>query len=304
MAEVNLVGMTTETRNAASADLDIMTPLQIVTLMNSEDAKISSAIKTELHKIAEAVELCVSSLERGGRIIYMGAGTSGRLGAIDAAECPPTFGVESGRVIGLIAGGQKIDISLSADREDSKECGKEDLQNIRLESRDTVIGVAASGRTPYVIGGLEYAKSLGCKTATIACNKDSAIGKIADVAIEAIVGPEVLTGSTRLRAGTAQKMILNMISTASMVRTGKCYKNLMVDVVQTNAKLESRAQGILMEATGLSREEAKEVLKKANGSVKRAVVMTLASCSAEEADIRLEKTKGHAREAVALKEGR
>lgn len=303
MADVNLVGMTTETRNAASADLDIMTSLEIVTLMNSEDAKICSAVKTELPKIADAVDLCVSSLEEGGRIIYIGAGTSGRLGAIDAAECPPTFGVAPGTVIGLIAGGQQIDISLSADREDSKECGKEDLQSVNLCSRDTVIGVAASGRTPYVVGGLEYAKSLGCKTASIACNRDSAIGKIADVAIEAIVGPEVLTGSTRLRAGTAQKMVLNMISTASMVRTGKCYKNLMVDVVQTNAKLESRAQGILMEATGLSREEAKDVLKKANGSVKRAVVMTLAACSAEEADRRLESSKGHVRDAVSRKDG-
>ena len=298
MADVNLTGMTTETRNAASADLDTMTSLQIVTLMNSEDSKIAGAVKEQLVQIAKAVDLCVDSLQKGGRMVYIGAGTSGRLGAIDAAECPPTFGVSPGTVVGLIAGGQNIEISLSADREDSPKCGREDLEGISLNAKDTVIGVAASGRTPYVIGGLEYAKSLGCRTVAIACNKGSAIGKLADVAIEVIVGPEVLTGSTRLKAGTSQKMILNMLSTASMVRTGKCYRNLMVDVVQSNAKLEARAQGILMEATGVSKDEAVELLKKADGSVKTAVVMALASCSANEAKARLEKAKGHVREAI------
>ena len=302
MAEVDLKGMATETRNAASSDLDIMSSLEIVTLMNREDSGISGAVKAELPRIAQAVDLCVKSIEGGGRIIYIGAGTSGRLGAIDAAECPPTFGVSPDLVVGLIAGGQRIDISLTADREDSPLCGKEDLQGIGLTSADTVVGIAASGRTPYVAGGLEYAKSLGCNTASIACNRGSAIGKIADVAIEVIVGPEVLTGSTRLKAGTAQKMILNMISTASMVRTGKCYRNLMVDVVQTNAKLEARAVGILVEATGLSRAEAQEVLKKAGGSVKKAVVMTLAGCSEQEAGKRLEQAGGHVREAVGQKE--
>ncbi len=298
MADVNLTGMTTETRNAASADLDTMTSLQIVTLMNGEDSKIASAVKEQLVQIAKAVDLCVDSLEKGAKMVYIGAGTSGRLGAIDAAECPPTFGVAPGTVVGLIAGGQNIEISLSADREDSPKCGADDLRGISLSGKDTVIGVAASGRTPYVIGGLEYAKSLGCHTVAIACNKGSAIGKLADVAIEVIVGPEVLTGSTRLKAGTSQKMILNMLSTASMVRTGKCYRNLMVDVVQSNAKLEARAQGILMEATGVSKDEAVELLKKADGSVKTAVVMALASCSANEAKARLEKAKGHVREAI------
>lgn len=298
MADVNLTGMTTETRNAASSNLDTMTSLEIVTLMNSEDSKIAPAVKAQLPEIAKAVDLCVDSLENGGRIIYMGAGTSGRLGAIDAAECPPTFGVAPGTVIGLIAGGQNIDISLSADREDSPECGKEDLSGIGLTGKDTVIGVAASGRTPYVIGGMEYAKSLGCHVISIACNVGSPIGKISDVAIEVIVGPEVLTGSTRLKAGTSQKMILNMISTVSMVRTGKCYKNLMVDVVQTNAKLEARAQKILMEATGVSKEEAEKTLKQAGGSVKKAVIMILSSCSPEESERRLKASKGHVREAL------
>ena len=298
MADVNLTGMTTETRNEASSDLDIMTSLEIVTLMNSEDSKIAAAVRAQLPEIAKAVDLCVDSLEKGGRIIYIGAGTSGRLGAIDAAECPPTFGVAPGTVVGLIAGGQSIDISLSADREDSPQCGREDLSGIAVGGKDTVVGVAASGRTPYVVGGMEYAKSLGCHTVSIACNKGSAIGNLADVAIEVIVGPEVLTGSTRLKAGTSQKMILNMISTASMVRTGKCYKNLMVDVVQTNAKLEARAVGILVAATGISKDEAASVLKKAGGSVKKAVVMVLSSCSPEEAEERLKASKGHVREAL------
>jgi N-acetylmuramic acid 6-phosphate etherase len=229
----------------------------------------------------------------------MGAGTSGRLAAIDAAECPPTFGVSRDTVIGLIAGGNQIEISLVNDKEDSPECGRADLQGIGLTGKDIVIGIAASGRTPYVIGGMEYAKSLGCNTVSIACNGNSEIGKRAIVAIEVIVGSEVLTGSTRLRAGTSQKMILNMISTASMVRFGKVYRNLMVDVVQTNEKLVARAQGILMEATGITREEAVSVLEKAGGSVKKAIVMVLASCSAEDAQKRLDKARGHVREALA-----
>lgn len=295
----DLTKMTTETRNSASENLDCMNSLEIVTLMNEEDEKIVPAVRAQLPQIAKAVDLCVASLEQGGRIIYMGAGTSGRLGAIDAAECPPTFGVSKDTVIGLIAGGNQLQISLSNDKEDSPECGKEDLEKIGLTEKDTVIGIAASGRTPYVIGGLDYATELGCNTVSIACNKNSIIGNHASLAIEAIVGSEVLTGSTRLRAGTAQKMILNMISTASMVRIGKAYRNLMVDVVQTNEKLVVRAQNILMEATGISREEAVSVLAEAGGSVKKAIVMVLASCSAEQAQSRLEQTRGHVREALA-----
>ena len=295
----DLKKMTTETRNTASENLDCMSALEIVTLMNREDAKIAPAVEQQLPQIAKAVDLCVSSLENGGRIVYMGAGTSGRLAAIDAAECPPTFGVSKDTVIGLIAGGNQIEISLVNDKEDSPECGKADLQGIGLTGKDIVIGIAASGRTPYVIGGMEYAKSLGCNTVSIACNGNSEIGKRATVAIEVIVGSEVLTGSTRLRAGTSQKMILNMISTASMVRFGKVYRNLMVDVVQTNEKLVARAQGILMEATGITREEAVSVLEEAGGSVKKAIVMVLASCSAEDAQKRLDKARGHVREALA-----
>ena len=295
----DLKKMTTETRNSASENLDCMSSLEIVTLMNSEDSKIAPAVREQLPQIAKAVDLCVHALENGGRIVYMGAGTSGRLAAIDAAECPPTFGVSKDTVIGLIAGGNQIEISLTNDKEDSPESGMADLRGIALKKKDIVIGIAASGRTPYVIGGMEYAKKLGCNTVSIACNSNSEIGKRADVAIEVIVGSEVLTGSTRLRAGTSQKMILNMISTASMVRTGKAYRNLMVDVVQTNEKLVARAQGILMEATGISREDAVHVLEKAGGSVKKAIVMVLASCTAEEAQARLDKARGHVREALA-----
>lgn len=295
----DLKKMTTETRNSASENLDCMSSLEIVTLMNSEDSKIAPAVREQLPQIAKAVDLCVQALENGGRIVYMGAGTSGRLAAIDAAECPPTFGVSKDTVIGLIAGGNQIEISLTNDKEDSPESGMTDLRQISLTKKDIVIGIAASGRTPYVIGGMEYAKKLGCNTVSIACNSNSEIGKRADVAIEVIVGSEVLTGSTRLRAGTSQKMVLNMISTASMVRTGKAYRNLMVDVVQTNEKLVARAQGILMEATGISGEAAVQVLEKAGGSVKKAIVMVLASCSAEEAQARLEKARGHVREALA-----
>ncbi len=295
----DLKKMTTETRNSASENLDCMSSLEIVTLMNSEDSKIAPAVREQLPQIAKAVDLCVQALENGGRIVYMGAGTSGRLAAIDAAECPPTFGVSKDTVIGLIAGGNQIEISLTNDKEDSPESGMADLRQISLTKKDIVIGIAASGRTPYVIGGMEYAKKLGCNTVSIACNSNSEIGKRADVAIEVIVGSEVLTGSTRLRAGTSQKMILNMISTASMVRTGKAYRNLMVDVVQTNEKLVARAQGILMEATGISEEDAVQVLEKAGGSVKKAIVMVLASCTAEEAQARLDKARGHVREALA-----
>ena len=294
----NLNQITTETLNTASENLDCMNSLEIVTLMNSEDAKIASAVKAQLPNIAKAVDLCVASLENNGRIIYIGAGTSGRLAAIDAAECPPTFGVSQDTVIGLIAGGRQIEISLTDDKEDNPQSCIDDLKHVGLNSSDIVIGIAASGRTPYVIGGLKYAHSLGCRPISIACNSDSTIGKLADVAIEVIVGSEVLTGSTRLKAGTSQKMILNMISTASMVRTGKCYRNLMVDVVPTNSKLVYRAQTILMEATGLSREEAVVAMDKADGNVKRAIVMVLTGCSKEEADKRLEKARGHVRGAI------
>ena len=295
---LNLKNMSTETRNQNTMNLDTMTPLEVVTVMNSEDAKVPEAIKPALPQIAQCVTWAIESIEAGGRIIYMGAGTSGRLGVLDAVECPPTFGVAPEVVVGLIAGGEKAFVKAVEGAEDSRELGHDDLVNIHLESRDIVIGIAASGRTPYVLGGLAYAKEAGCHTVAISCNPGSAIGQAAELAIEVVPGPECLTGSTRLKSGTCQKLILNMISTATMVGCGKAYQNLMVDVMQTNEKLVVRAQNIVMEATGCDRETAAEKIAIADGSAKTAITMILADCGLEEAKARLEKAKGHVREAI------
>lgn len=295
---IDLDSMTTEARNPASMNLDIMSPLEIITLMNEEDSKVPAVIKPLLDKIAVVIEWCISSIRYGGRIIYVGAGTSGRLGVVDASECPPTFGVPSSMVVGLIAGGEKAFVKAVEGAEDNPFLGESDLKKIDLTSRDTVIGLAASGRTPYVVGALEYAKSTGCHTAAVSCNSGSDISRAAELAIEIKVGPEVLTGSTRLKAGTAQKMVLNMISTATMVSTGKCYQNLMVDVIQSNEKLHVRAQNIVMEVTGVDRERAKRVLEVTGGSAKKAIVAILCDCSPVEAEKRLEKTEGHVRAAI------
>ena len=295
---LNLAGMSTETRNSRTMDLDIMTPLEIVTVMNEEDARVPEAIKPQLNNIAQCVTWAAQSIEAGGRLIYMGAGTSGRLGVLDAAECPPTFGVSPETVVGLIAGGERAFIKAVEGAEDSAELGRQDLVNIGLTSRDLVVGIAASGRTPYVLGGLEYAQNIGCHTVGISCNPGSAVGKAAELAIEVVPGPECLTGSTRLKAGTAQKLILNMISTATMVRCGKAFQNLMVDVVPTNEKLRVRAENIVMEATGVTRERAKEALLQSGDKVKTAILMILVGCGREEAEQKLEKTNGHIREAM------
>lgn len=297
---LNLAGMSTETRNSRTMDLDIMTPLEIVTVMNEEDARVPEAIKPQLNNIAQCVTWAAQSIEAGGRLIYMGAGTSGRLGVLDAAECPPTFGVSPETVVGLIAGGERAFIKAVEGAEDSAELGRQDLVNIGLTSRDLVVGIAASGRTPYVLGGLEYAQNMGCHTVGISCNPGSAVGKAAELAIEVVPGPECLTGSTRLKAGTAQKLILNMISTATMVGCGKAYGNLMVDVMQTNEKLVVRAQNIVMAATDVSREVAKDAIAQAGGSCKLAITMLLAACTVEEARERLDRCGGSVRQAVAL----
>ena len=298
--ELNLKGMTTERRNPRTMELDTMSELEIVTAMNDEDARVPLAIAKKLPEIAQAARWAVEAFQQGGRLFYMGAGTSGRLGVLDAAECPPTFGVEPGMVVGLIAGGEKAFIKAVEGAEDSRELGRQDLESHQLTQKDFVIGIAASGRTPYVLGGLAYAKEMGCRTAAIACNPGSAIGKAADLAIEVEVGPEVLTGSTRLKSGTAQKLILNMISTTSMVRIGKAYQNLMVDVMQTNEKLHTRAENIVMDATGVERSEARSAIDAAGGSVKCAITMLLANCSAQEAKSRLEAAGGHVRTAIGL----
>lgn len=297
---LTLDNLLTEARNPQTMELDSMTPLEIVTAMNREDARVPESIRPQLPNIARCVAWATEAIRSGGRLIYMGAGTSGRLGVLDAVECPPTFGVSPDVVVGLIAGGERAFVKAVEGAEDSRELGKADLEAIGLTPKDLVVGIAASGRTPYVLGGLAYANSLGCKTAAISCNPGSALGKEARLAIEVAPGPECLTGSTRLKAGTAQKLILNMISTATMVGCGKAYSNLMVDVMQTNEKLVVRAQNIVMEATGVSRDSAKEAIALAGGSCKLAVTMILAGCTVEEAKERLERCGGSVRQAIAL----
>lgn len=295
---IDLAKLTTESRNPRTMNLDEISPLQLVSVMNQEDLHVVSAVKAVLPQVATAVQWAKETLEVGGRLIYFGAGTSGRLGVLDAVECPPTFGVSSDVVVGLIAGGERAFVRAVEGAEDDPELCKKELLAINLKESDLAVGLAASGRTPYVIGGLRYAKEIGCRTVAIACNKDSAIGKEADLAIEPTPGPEVLTGSTRLKAGTAQKMILNMISTGSMVGIGKAYQNLMVDVQQTNNKLVVRAQNITMAATGCTRDEAAAALHEANGSAKVAIVMLLTKVSAKEAQNQLDAAQGHVRDAL------
>ena len=297
---MDLKKFATETRNPNSQDLDMMSALEIVTLMNQEDRKVCLAIEEVLPEISKLVDVVAATFEKGGRLIYMGAGTSGRLGVLDASECPPTYGVSPDMVVGIMAGG---DYALRNDvvgDEDKPELGKQNLIENNLTKNDVVVGIAASGRTPFVIGGLEYAKELGCTTAAIACNKGSAIGKIADIAIEAEAGPEVLTGSTRLKAGTTQKMILNMITTASMVRCGKAYQNLMVDVVQSCDKLCVRIENIVMDATGVSREEARTAIDEADQSAKLAITKILTGTDVVTARELLDQAKGHVRTAIQL----
>ncbi len=295
---MDLSHMTTEKRNAATMDLDQMSALEIATVMNQEDRKVPLTIERALPQIAQTIEIVENAFRQGGRLFYIGAGTSGRLGVLDASECPPTFGVDAGMVVGLIAGGDQALRFPIEGAEDDRELCVSDLKERQLCSKDVLVGIAASGRTPYVLGGLDYAKSLGCRTAAIACNRESAVGKAADIAIEVEVGPEVLTGSTRLKSGTAQKLIVNMISTGAMVRIGKAYHNLMVDVVQSNAKLQVRAENIVIEATGVDREKARQTIDAADGSVKTAITMILADCGRGEALSLLEKAGGRVRDAV------
>ncbi len=294
----NLGKLVTENRNTKTMQLDGMPIEEVLRVMNEEDASVAKAVEKELSYVAKAVEAVIKAFEQEGRLIYMGAGTSGRLGLLDAVECPPTFGTPPEKVVGLIAGGERAFIRAVEGAEDSEAFGIQDLKDIDLKSKDVVIGLAASGRTPYVIGGLSYAKEVGCTTVGITCNKGSKVGAAADIPIEVVTGPEVLTGSTRLKAGTAQKMVVNMISTASMVGIGKAYKNLMVDVQQTNIKLKVRAENIVMQASEVDRETAKKALEQADGHVKLAITMLLLECDADTAKKRLEKGKGHIKNAL------
>lgn len=290
--------LVTETRNNRTMNLDQMTILNVLQVMNEEDQKVPLAIAAELEQIERAIQLVIRSFKQGGRLIYVGAGTSGRLGILDAVECPPTFGTDFEVVQGLIAGGQEAFVVAVEGAEDNAELAKNDLQAIGLTDKDTVIGIAASGRTPYVIGALQYANSVGASTASLACNKGAEISNFAKVAIEVVPGPEILTGSTRLKAGTAQKLVLNMISTCSMIGVGKVYKNLMVDVQPTNLKLVERSKRIIMQATDVSYEQAADCYEKANKNVKAAIVMILSACEYEEALERLEKNEGFVQHAI------
>lgn len=290
-----LQGKMTETRNQRSMSMDIMSVSELLKLMNDEDKTVAYSVEKVLPQIETAVKWVIETFNNGGRLVYIGAGTSGRLGVLDAVECPPTFGVSKEKVIGLISGGEKAFIEAKEGAEDSKELAVKELKEINLTGKDIVCAIAASGRTPYCIGGLEYAKSIGCKTFAIACNKNSKIGAEANLAIEVEVGPEVLTGSTRLKAGTAQKLILNMLSTASMTGIGKVYENLMVDLKITNLKLLERAKHNIVQITGCTFEEAEKVLKECNNNVKTAIVVILLNCSKDEAEHYLKEAKGFIR---------
>lgn len=298
---IQLEHLSTEQQNSRTLDLDSMSIYDALLAMNDEDAKVAEAIRPELPQIEKTIKMVIQALQNGGRLLYVGAGTSGRLGLLDAVECPPTFGTPPDKVVGLLAGGVNAFVKAVEGAEDNTAMGVEDLKQIGLSSRDAVIGIAASGRTPYVIAALEYASSIGCSTAAIACTPSSLIGKVADIAIEVVVGPEVLTGSTRLKAGTAQKMVLNMISTLSMVGIGKVYQNWMVDVQMTNQKLRIRAENIIMQTTGVDRETASQALHEANGSVKLAIVMLVMDADAVEASKRLDAVGGHIRKAILAK---
>ncbi|HJQ28719.1 MAG TPA: N-acetylmuramic acid 6-phosphate etherase [Rubrobacter sp.] len=273
----------TERRNPASHRLDEMPVEAILRLMNEEDRKVPGAVEKALPGIAEAVALLVGAWEQGGRWIYVGAGTSGRVAAVDAAECSPTFGVPPDRVLALLAGGQTAATQAVEGAEDDRAAAARDLEDLGLDPKDVVVGLAASGRTPYVVAAVRHASEKGCATVGISNNPGSELGAVAGVGIELNTGPEILTGSTRLKAGTSEKLVLNMLSTAAFTRLGKVYENLMVDLRATNEKLKNRSLRIVMEATGVSKREARELLHAADGSVKVAVVMGKASVPANEA---------------------
>lgn len=282
----------TEQRNPNSMNVDCLSALEIVQLMNEEDKQVPLAIEKCLPQIAQAVECIVAAFQQGGRLVYIGAGTSGRLGVLDASECPPTFGVSPEMVKGIIAGGERALRHPIEGAEDSKAQAVVDLQTIQFSSKDVLVGIAASGRTPYVIGALEYAKSLGLVTVSIASNPNSAMANIVDIAIDTVVGPEVLTGSSRLKSGTAQKLVLNMLTTASMILMGKCYQNLMVDVQASNEKLKARAIRIVMQATDCDKALAEETLKQADQNAKLAIMMILSGLDRSQAEALLEKHQG------------
>ena len=289
---MNLEKLTTERRNEETFGLDEMSVSTALEKMNKEDKKVAEAVEKALQMIEPVIEKTIESFNHGGRLIYLGAGTSGRLGVLDAAECVPTLGVEASMVVGLIAGGEKAMTLAVEGAEDDLELGKQDLIDLQLTKNDMLIGIAASGRTPYVIGALDYAKSIGAHTGSLACNMNAEISQHADFPIEVDCGAEFLTGSTRLKSGTAQKLILNMISTIAMIGIGKVYNNLMVDVRPTNEKLVERSKRIIMEATECDYQTAEKTFIQAEEDVKLAIVMILTNSAKDEAQEKLVQAKG------------
>jgi len=294
----SLKSIATEGQNSDTLDIDLLDSLGVVTKINNEDQKIANAIKKVLPQIAQAVDQIVIAFNKGGRLIYIGAGTSGRLGILDAVECRPTFSVSDDMVLGIIAGGQTAIQSAVEGAEDNKELGIQDLKDINLSDKDVLVGIAASGRTPYVISGMTYAKELKCNVIGVTCSPDQGVSEVADIAICAQVGPEVLTGSTRMKSGTAQKLILNTLSTASMIRIGKTYKNLMVDVSATNEKLNARAIRIVMQATECNFEIANTALSNAKSNTKLAILNILTGVSVVQGAEILKENSGFLRKAV------
>lgn len=299
-----LGGLTTESVNETAAEIDRLNALDLLRLMNYEDSRVAAAVERELPAVAQALEGIVERLGRGGRLIYVGAGTSGRLGVLDAAECPPTFGTPPEMVVGIIAGGEPALARAVENVEDSPEAGRRDLEAAGVSDVDAVVGIAASGRTPYVLGAMQRARSLGAFTISLTCNQGTQLSAIAEVAIEPVVGPEIIAGSTRLKAGTATKMVLNMLSTGSMVLLGKTYGNLMVDLRPSNVKLRRRAISIVQRVTGLDDAGAAGCLQAAGGEVKTAIVANLARVSVEEARERLRASDGSVRQAIETKGGK
>ena len=293
---VKIDNLSTEKRNEKTKDIDLLSVDEILKIMNEEDLKVVDAVKGALPEIRIVIDACIQAYKRGGRIIYIGAGTSGRLGLMDAVEVVPTY--NSDRFVGLIAGGDNAFVKAVEGAEDSRELAVEDLKNISLNEKDMVIGIAASGRTPYVIGGLDYAREVGASTGCLCCNFNTEIADHCDLPIELSAGPEVVTGSTRLKSGTCQKIVLNMISTVTMVKVGKVFGNLMVDVKATNEKLVERCRRVIMEATGCDHDKADAVLKETENNCKLAIVMILLNIPLNEAKEKLAQADDNIRIAL------
>ncbi|WP_127131911.1 N-acetylmuramic acid 6-phosphate etherase [Georgenia sp. SYP-B2076] len=290
--------LTTEAAGPGRADLDTLSTIDLVREMNAEDAKVPAAVGARATAIAAAVDGIVERMRRGGRLIYVGAGTAGRIGILDASECPPTFGTDPGLVVGLIAGGPAAIQRAVENSEDDGEAAAAGLAGLGLTASDVVVGISASGRTPYVVGALQHARAVGAFTVAIAQNAGSAIGALADVPIEVVVGPEIVAGSTRLKSGTAQKLVVNMLSTLSMVRLGKTYHGIMVDLQATNEKLKARSVRTVMGAAGVGADEAARALEAVDGSVKRAILVLLTGIAVEEAPAAIERAGGILRVAI------